>query len=85
LAYPPPVGHDNGNTCAQRNAGPVGIVLYVESVGDARCFLAAAREVARRKLIIVFKVGRTADSARKGVPDAKGCFAWNTRTSAAPD
>jgi acetyltransferase len=34
------------------------ILLYVESVGDARSFLSAAREVALRKPIIVIKAGR---------------------------
>ncbi len=36
-----------------------GILLYMESVGDARSFLSAAREVALRKPIIVIKAGRT--------------------------
>ncbi len=40
------------------------IVLYMESVGDARPFLEAAREVVRRKPIIVFKAGRTEAAAR---------------------
>jgi acetyltransferase len=35
------------------------IVIYMESVGDARSFLSAAREVALTKPIIVLKVGRT--------------------------
>src|SRR5579871_2240308 len=35
------------------------ILLYVESVGDARSFLSAAREVALRKPIIVIKAGRS--------------------------
>ena len=35
------------------------ILLYMESVGDARSFLSAAREVALRKPIIVIKAGRT--------------------------
>ena len=35
------------------------IVIYMESVGDARAFLSAAREVALTKPIIVLKVGRT--------------------------
>jgi acetyltransferase len=43
------------------------IVMYVESVGDAASFLAAAREVAARKPIIVIKVGRTAEAARAAV------------------
>jgi acetyltransferase len=40
------------------------IVLYMESVGDARTFLSAAREVALTKPIIVIKVGRTQQAAR---------------------
>jgi len=40
------------------------IVIYMESVGDARAFLSAAREVALSKPIIVLKPGRTAAAAR---------------------
>ncbi|CAN5435723.1 bifunctional acetate--CoA ligase family protein/GNAT family N-acetyltransferase [soil metagenome] len=40
------------------------IVIYMESIGDARAFLSAAREVALTKPIIVIKVGRTAAAAR---------------------
>jgi acetyltransferase len=36
------------------------ILIYMESVGDARSFLSAAREVALHKAIIVIKAGRTA-------------------------
>ena len=35
------------------------IVIYMESIGDARAFLSAAREVALSKPIIVIKAGRT--------------------------
>ncbi len=35
------------------------ILLYMESIGDARAFLSAAREVAFSKPIIVIKAGRT--------------------------
>ena len=35
------------------------IVIYMESIGDARSFLSAAREVALNKPIIVIKAGRT--------------------------
>ena len=35
------------------------IVIYMESIGDARAFLSAAREVALTKPIIVIKAGRT--------------------------
>jgi acetyltransferase len=40
------------------------IVVYMESVGDAGSFLAAARAVAARKPIVVIKVGRTEAAAR---------------------
>jgi acetyltransferase len=40
------------------------IVLYMESIGDARAFLSAAREVALTKPIIVIKAGRTAAAAK---------------------
>ncbi|MBO1058122.1 MAG: bifunctional acetate--CoA ligase family protein/GNAT family N-acetyltransferase [Dolichospermum sp. JUN01] len=40
------------------------IVIYMESIGDARSFLSAAREVALIKPIIVIKAGRTAAAAQ---------------------
>jgi acetyltransferase len=40
------------------------IVIYMESIGDARSFLSAAREVALTKPIIVIKSGRTAQAAQ---------------------
>ena len=40
------------------------IVIYMESVGDARAFLSAAREVALQKPIIVIKAGRTERAAK---------------------
>jgi acetyltransferase len=40
------------------------MVLAMESVGDARSFLSAAREVAFTKPIIVIKAGRTSEAAR---------------------
>src|SRR5271157_6162305 len=40
------------------------ILIYMESVGDARSFLSAAREVALSKPIIVLKVGRSAPASR---------------------
>jgi acetyltransferase len=40
------------------------IVLYMESIGDARSFLSAAREVALTKPIIVIKSGRTEAAAQ---------------------
>jgi len=39
------------------------IVLYMESIGDARSFLSAARDVAQSKPIIVIKAGRTTAAA----------------------
>ncbi len=39
------------------------IVIYMESIGDARSFLSAAREVALTKPIIVLKAGRTEAAA----------------------
>lgn len=40
------------------------MVIYMESIGDARSFLSAAREVALVKPIIVIKPGRTEGAAR---------------------
>jgi acetyltransferase len=40
------------------------IVIYMETIGDARAFLSAAREVALTKPIIVIKPGRTEQAAR---------------------
>jgi acetyltransferase len=40
------------------------IVIYMESVVDARSFLSAAREVALQKPIIVIKAGRTAEGTK---------------------
>src|SRR5207245_7709207 len=39
------------------------IIIYMESIGDARAFLSAAREVALSKPIIVIKAGRTEAAA----------------------
>jgi acetyltransferase len=39
------------------------IVIYMESVGDARGFMSAAREISRTKPIIVIKAGRTEAAA----------------------
>jgi len=43
------------------------IVIYMESVGNARSFLSAAREVALSKPIIVIKAGRTAAAGTRTV------------------
>ncbi len=40
------------------------IVIYMETIGDARLFLSAAREVALKKPIIIIKPGRTAAAAK---------------------
>ena len=48
-----------GNDPATRS-----IVVYMESIGDARAFLSAAREVALTKPIIVIKPGRTVQAAK---------------------
>ncbi len=40
------------------------IMLYMESIGDARSFLSAAREVALTKPIIIIKAGRTEAAAQ---------------------
>lgn len=40
------------------------IVIYMETIGDARSFLSAAREVARSKPIIIMKAGRTQEAAQ---------------------
>ena len=47
------------------------IVIYMESIGDARSFLSAAREVALNKPIIVIKAGRT-DAAAKAAASHTG-------------
>ena len=40
------------------------IVIYMETIGDARAFLSAAREVSLTKPIIIIKPGRTAGAAK---------------------
>jgi acetyltransferase len=40
------------------------IVIYMESIGEARSFLSAAREVSLNKPVIVIKAGRTAAAAK---------------------
>ena len=49
------------------------ILSYMESVGDARSFLSAAREVALRKPIIVIKAGRT-EAASKAASSHTGAM-----------
>ncbi|MEK7474386.1 MAG: bifunctional acetate--CoA ligase family protein/GNAT family N-acetyltransferase [Candidatus Coatesbacteria bacterium] len=50
------------------------IVIYMESVGNARSFLSAAREVALTKPIIVIKAGRT-EAAAKAAASHTGSLA----------
>lgn len=47
-----------------RDPNTKSIVMYMETIGDARAFLSAAREVALTKPIIVIKPGRTAGAAK---------------------
>ncbi|PJF28413.1 MAG: acetyl CoA synthetase subunit alpha [Phototrophicales bacterium] len=47
-----------------RDVNTHAIVIYMESVGDARSFMSAAREVALRKPVIIIKAGRTAQAAQ---------------------
>src|SRR5207244_2689600 len=47
---------------------------YMESIGDARSFLSAAREVALNKPIIVIKAGRT-EAAAKAAASHTGALA----------
>ncbi|MBF2066283.1 MAG: bifunctional acetate--CoA ligase family protein/GNAT family N-acetyltransferase [Calothrix sp. C42_A2020_038] len=50
------------------------IVIYMESIGDARSFLSAAREVALTKPIILIKAGRT-EAAAKAAASHTGALA----------
>jgi acetyltransferase len=50
------------------------IVVYMETIGDARAFLSAAREVALTKPIIVIKPGRT-EAAAKAAASHTGSLA----------
>jgi acetyltransferase len=47
-----------------QDANTDSIVIYMESIGDARSFLSAARAVALNKPILVIKAGRTAAAAK---------------------
>jgi len=49
------------------------ILIYMESVGDARSFLSAAREVAIKKPIILIKAGRT-EAASKAASSHTGAM-----------
>jgi acetyltransferase len=50
------------------------IILYMESIGDVRRFLSAARNVARAKTVIVIKSGRT-EAAAKAAASHTGALA----------
>src|SRR5713226_27606 len=50
------------------------IIIYMESIGDARAFLSAAREVALSKPIIVIKAGRS-EAAAKAAASHTGSLA----------
>ena len=50
------------------------IVIYMETIGDARSFLSAAREVALNKPIIVIKAGRS-EAAAKAAASHTGALA----------
>jgi acetyltransferase len=50
------------------------IVIYMESIGDARAFVSAAREVALSKPIIVIKAGRS-EAAAKAAASHTGALA----------
>jgi acetyltransferase len=52
------------------------ILSYMESIGDARSFLSAAREVALRKPIIIIKAGTT-EAAAKAVASHTGTLTGN--------
>lgn len=56
------------------------ILLYMESIGDARAFLSAAREVALTKPIIVIKVGRT-EAAAKAAASHTGALTGSDEVS----
>ncbi len=57
-----------------RDAGTDAILIYMETVGDARSFLSAAREAALSKPIIVLKAGRT-EAAAKAAASHTGALA----------
>jgi acetyltransferase len=56
------------------DAGTHSIILYMESIGDVRKFLSAARAVARTKTIIVVKAGRH-EAAAKAAASHTGALA----------
>ncbi len=51
-----------------------GILLYAESVGDARRFLSALRAAARTKPVVVLKAGRSTERGAAGAPSPDAVF-----------
>ena len=51
------------------DAATDGILLYVESVGDARTFVSALRAAARTKPVVVLKAGRSREGVRIDAPE----------------
>ncbi|MBV9610789.1 MAG: acetate--CoA ligase family protein, partial [Acidobacteria bacterium] len=58
------VGWGDLNDYFGQDARTQSIVIYMESVGDARAFLSAAREVSLNKPILVIKAGRSAAASK---------------------
>ena len=58
------------------------ILIYMESIADARSFLSAAREVSLRKPIIVIKPGQT-EAARKAAASHTGALTGSDEVSEA--
>ena len=56
------------------DAATDGILLYVETVGDARAFLSALRAAARIKPVVVLKAGRSTERAMAGAPTPDAVF-----------
>ena len=59
------------------------IVIYMESIGNARSFMSAAREVALTKPIIVIKAGRS-EAAAKAAASHTGSLAGSDAVTDAP-
>jgi acetyltransferase len=60
------------------------IVIYMESVGQARAFLSAAREVALNKPIIVIKPGRT-EAGKRAAATHTGSLTGSDEVLSSPD
>lgn len=58
------VGWGDLISCLGNDPHTQSIVIYMETIGDARSFLSAAREVALTKPIILLKAGRSEEAAR---------------------